>query len=114
MKKTLLKINNAFILALLLISHFSSFAQLPSAPTLATSNVPEATQYGVLYQLDIPAGANFSSTIPYAINNAGLSGLVYNRVAYFLQLDSKWVWVSMDKFNTTGTYQKRAYLFPKK
>ena len=30
MKKTLLKINNAFILALLLISHFSSFAQLPS------------------------------------------------------------------------------------
>lgn len=78
-------------------------AQLPSSPTLATTNVPEASQYGVLYELSIPATANYSTlaSVIYSVNNSGLT-LNYNRVAYFLQLDNKWVWVSMNKFNTTN------------
>ena len=81
---------------------FKSYAQLPVPPTLATSNVPEAAQYGVMYQFNIPNGLTNGSAITYAINNSGLAGLSYNRVAYFMQLDSKWVWVSMNKFNSTN------------
>ncbi|MBA4239361.1 MAG: hypothetical protein C0448_01455, partial [Sphingobacteriaceae bacterium] len=79
-------------------------AQLPAPPVLATSNVPEASQYGVMYQFDIPDNGNFTtaSAITYAVNNSTVTGLSYNRVAYFMQLDSKWVWVSMNKFNTTN------------
>jgi len=93
-----------FLTVLLLISTTLSFSQsLGTAPLLATSNVAEASQYGVVYELTIPANAAYSTdaAINYAINNSGLTGLNYTRVAYFMQLDTKWVWVSMNKFNTT-------------
>jgi hypothetical protein len=82
---------------------------LPAAPTLATSNVPEAGNYGVLYQLDIANAASFNglSSIPYAVNNSGASIARPARVAYFMELQSggvtKWVWASMDNFASTLT-----------
>ena len=98
---------STFSRVLLLITLFSCTAkfnaQLSSSPTLAVSNVTEASQYGVLYQLNIPTSAVYSSlsSILYSINNSSLT-LNYPRVAYFLQLDNKWVWVSMNAFNTTN------------
>jgi len=79
------------------------YSQLSTPPLLATSNVTEASQYGVLYQLDIPNASNYTSlgSILYSINNSSLN-INYARVAYFFQLDSKWVWVSMNNFSTTN------------
>ncbi|MFC6221992.1 FG-GAP-like repeat-containing protein [Hymenobacter artigasi] len=77
---------------------------LPAAPVLATSNVPEAGGYGVLYQLDVPNVANFNAlaAVPYTVNNAGAAIANPARVAYFMELNdgtsTKWVWASMDNF----------------
>ncbi len=89
------------LLAITIVSTEISFAQLGTVPTLASSNVSEASQYGVVYAIDLPTNAGYStqSAINYAVNNSGVSGISFKRVAYFMQLDSKWVWASMDKFN---------------
>ncbi|GAA4352150.1 hypothetical protein GCM10023185_11540 [Hymenobacter saemangeumensis] len=82
---------------------------LPNAPALALSNVPEAANYGVLYQLNIPNAANFNSLpgVPYAVNNSGVSMPTPARVAYFMEVEqggvSKWVWASMNNFASTLT-----------
>ncbi|MDO7875683.1 FG-GAP-like repeat-containing protein [Hymenobacter sp. ASUV-10] len=78
---------------------------LPAAPALALSNVPEAADYGLLYQLDMQTNNNFGTlpAVPYTVNNSATT-LPANpaRVAYFMELDngsgSKWVWASMDNF----------------
>ena len=85
------------------------YSQLAPCPTLATSNVTEAAQYAVMYQFDVPNNGNFSNAgqvnSNYSVNQASLN-INYNRVAYFVQLVSnnvtKWVWVSMPKFNSTN------------
>jgi hypothetical protein len=100
MKKSLRFTTSLIVMFNLML--FKSYAQLPSPPALATSNVSEAAQYGVMYQFNIPNDMNSGAAITYAVNNSGLTGLNYNRVAYFMQLDAKWVWVSMNKFNTTN------------
>ena len=82
---------------------------LPAAPLLATSNVPEAGNYGVLYQLDVPNVASFNglTAVPYAVNNSSAAIARPTRVAYFMELSdgatSKWVWASMDNFANTLT-----------
>ena len=79
---------------------------LPAAPATALANVPEAANYGILYQLDAPNVASFNGgTIPYGINNSAAAVATPNRVAYYVELTngttSKWVWTSMDNFATT-------------
>jgi len=94
------------IVALIFVSQTVLKAQtLGTVPTLASTNVSEASQYGVVYELDIPTNANYNtkSAINYAVNNSGITGLNFSRVAYFLQLDNKWVWVSMNKFSNKLT-----------
>jgi len=77
---------------------------LGSAPSVATSNVPEAKNFGVLYQVNIPSSANYASTtVSYAVDNSGKKGLKFNRIAYLYQLDNNWVWVSMDTLTTNLT-----------
>ncbi|MFC6225314.1 LamG-like jellyroll fold domain-containing protein [Hymenobacter artigasi] len=78
---------------------------LPDAPALALANVPEAAGYGVLYQVDMPANANFGSlgAVAYAVDKSA-TVLPANpaRVAYYVELTSggttRWVWASMDNF----------------
>ena len=86
-------------------THFVAEAQLGTAPTKATTNVTEAAGYGVVYQLNIPSYAAYTtqSAITYAVNNSALSGISFKRVAYFLDLGTNWVWTSMDKYNSTVT-----------
>jgi len=79
---------------------------LPAAPAAALASVPEAVNYGILYQLDAPNTASFNGgTIPYGINNSTAAVAAPSRVAYYVELTNgattKWVWTSMDNFATT-------------
>ncbi len=96
----MLKIRTLLFLLLLTIK---GWAQLAPCPTLATSNVTEAAQYGVMYEINLPTNGNLTSStsLTYAVNASSVT-TNYNRVAYFMQLDNNWVWVSMNKFNTTN------------
>ncbi|MES2332665.1 MAG: LamG-like jellyroll fold domain-containing protein [Bacteroidota bacterium] len=72
-------------------------------PAGILANVPEASQFQMVYKLPIPNSSNWDqgSVIPYSVNNAAsLASASFNRIAYYLELDSKWVWVSMDKFTS--------------
>jgi hypothetical protein len=78
-----------------------SEAPVFAVPANILANVPEASQFQLIYKLPIPNVANWdaSSVIPYSINNAAaLASNSFSRIAYYLELDGKWVWVSMDKF----------------
>ncbi|MEH6538409.1 MAG: LamG-like jellyroll fold domain-containing protein, partial [Psychroserpens sp.] len=74
-------------------------SQFP-APALALSNIPEAANYNLVYELNIPntASWNTNSQVSYAVNNAAaLTNIPFTRVAYMMELDGKWVWVSFDQ-----------------
>ncbi len=63
-----------------------------------TTNVPEAAGYKLVYQLAIPVDSNYNnSLVSYTVDNAAGIGS-YSRVAYCLEVDGQWVWVSMDDF----------------
>ncbi|WP_162425753.1 glycine-rich protein [Pontibacter pudoricolor] len=73
-----------------------------AAPATIASEVYEAAHYNLAYSLDLPNYANWDdqSQIPYTINNAAaLQGKTITRIAYAMELDNKWVWVSMDAFS---------------
>lgn len=79
-------------------------AQLSLPPSIITSNVAEANQYKVVYEFNIPNNGNYSagnSTLTYAVNNSATTGVNFTKVAYFMDLGTKWVWVSMNKFTST-------------
>jgi len=70
------------------------------------SNVPEAADYTLVYQLAIPNSASFrnASPVPYSVNRSNLvlkNG--FDRAAYYMELDDgsglKWVYASMDDFS---------------
>ncbi|WP_242929066.1 LamG-like jellyroll fold domain-containing protein [Pontibacter vulgaris] len=72
------------------------------APSSLVNKVSEAAHYNLAYSLDLPNAADWDipSQIPYAVNNAAaLQGKKIVRIAYALELDNKWVWVSMDAFS---------------
>ena len=76
------------------------------------AKVPEAMEYNLVYALAIPNGASSfnQNAIPYAIDRSpfietGPSRRI-TRVAYYMELDGDWVYVSMDaldKFNNDLT-----------
>lgn len=83
---------------------------LSSAMGGATNSVAEAGGYKLVYSIDLPTAANYStgSTNPiYSVDNhAGITNT--SRVAYYLELrESKgplrYVWVSMDSFTQNST-----------
>ena len=65
--------------------------------------VPEASNYSLVYILPIPAGSNYDlepdPSVPYTTDNTASIGK-FDRIAYCLQLDDDWIWVSMDAFTT--------------
>jgi hypothetical protein len=70
----------------------------PSAPTPCDTNVAETSLYSVVYQLNIPTAVDYNGSFPaYTVDNTASAGN-FSRIGYCLQLDSKWVWVSMDAF----------------
>ncbi|WP_254509590.1 autotransporter-associated beta strand repeat-containing protein [Anatilimnocola floriformis] len=67
------------------------------------ANVPEAANYSLVYELNITGTNNFSAgNVPYSVNNSGAIANPFDRVAYYLELDTdgagpaptEWVYVS--------------------
>jgi lysophospholipase L1-like esterase len=67
------------------------------------NNVPEASDYTLVYSLDLPSSSDYrNNLVPYAVDNSALVG-PFARVAYYLELQRsgeplQYVWVSMDAF----------------
>ncbi len=67
------------------------------------SNVPEASSYTLVYTLPIPTGADLNkNAIPYSVDNSAGTPATFDRVAYYLELQSgagalQYVFVSFDK-----------------
>lgn len=75
-----------------------AFAVVPAA---IASAVSESGDYTLAYRVAVPGlneWAGDLSNIDYDVN-AGTSGIQFDRVAYILELDSEWVWVSFDTFS---------------
>jgi len=70
----------------------------------ALINVPEASNYALVYSLDIPNNPNFSGGVAYDIDLHDYWS-DFNRIGYYLELqknggDLNYVWVSMDAFTS--------------
>ena len=98
-------VNNVADLNALMIApnSTSTFVALTSRGYL--NNVPESSDYTLVYSLDIPTAVNYGNTpVAYSVNNSANSGLgSFSRVAYYLELqkpgaDLQYLWVSMDAF----------------
>lgn len=98
--------SSSIMLALVLLLgslQLTSAAPTSSALHLAadnncTTNVAEAAKYTLVYQLNINVNSNYGNgQVPYAVDNSATIG-GYGRVAYCLELDGQWLWVSMDDF----------------
>ena len=77
------------ILSAMIIPVLSLVVAQPSSAQGVFANVPEASQYQLVYQLDIAPGTlNYSlSGVPYTIDNsASISPGSFNRVAYYMEL----------------------------
>lgn len=79
-------------------------AVFQARPTVgALNNVPEASQYTLVYSLNIPNEGKFNAQgVPYEVDNH-LSLARFSRIAYYLELQSTngqldFVWASMDAF----------------
>ena len=78
---------------------------LDSQPTLAQGftpcdSVPEASSYDLVYVLPIPSSADYNNLLPpYSVDNTASTGS-FDRVAYCVELDNQWVWVSLDAFTS--------------
>ncbi len=56
--------------------------------------------YDIVYELDIPVSPEYQYAPPaYTVDNSNDTPS-FSRIAYFLQLDNDYVWVSMDAFTT--------------
>jgi hypothetical protein len=91
-------------------SAWSSVTSVMTIPDNVFSFVPEATNYTVLYQLDIPNDLRLGATlaVPYAVDQSAVITQPFDRVAYYLELQTdpgqplKWIYVSCDSFTTNA------------
>ncbi|MFT5123954.1 MAG: hypothetical protein ACI9TH_001705 [Kiritimatiellia bacterium] len=81
------------------------FASLAAPIDRLVSNVTEAADFQLLYELALPNDGSFQggNPVPYTTHDlAGVTGS-FDRVAYYLELEdgsgSQWVYVSMDAFS---------------
>lgn len=71
------------------------------APATVVSKVAEAAGYQLVYDLNVGATNDFRNEVPYAANHSvAYPNGSFDRIAYFMQLDSQWVWVSMNAFTS--------------
>ena len=82
----------------ILVRERSSPVDVDAMTATVRSRVSEAAGFELVQDLSIPTGAlQFNSKmIPYALDRAGAIMPSVGRVAYYLELDSEWVYVSMD------------------
>lgn len=72
------------------------------AQAISVNDVPEIDNYSQIYQLDIPESSAFGQLGTPQYNTDTSSTAVFpngiSRIGYYLELDTDWVWVSMDAF----------------
>jgi len=74
---------------------FSSFAY-------DISEIADSTNYDLVYDLDIPNNPSFLNGVDYSETHLGHES--FSRIAYFLELDTQYIWISMDAFTTNVEY----------
>ncbi len=76
--------------------------QLPSSSSQAVEGISESQNYDLVYELDIPVHPQYTFFLPaYSQDNHDtLPYTSFGRIAYYLELDDKYVWVSMDAFTS--------------
>ena len=77
---------------------------LPKPKNPVVLRVPEAAGFRVVYQLDIPADANYATAVPkYTVDNSATDIAPFSQIAYFLELEKEdgtkqHAFASMDAF----------------
>jgi len=100
MKHKILSFLFAILTVLSLTFGNPGITRVRAAPTTCDTNVAEASSYSLIYQLSIPVNSNYDASLPaYSVDNTASVG-GFTRVAYCLELDGNWVWVSMNAFTT--------------
>ena len=62
--------------------------------------IPNTSNFQLAYELDIPTNPAYQTGRPaYSVDNHNALS-EFSRIAYFLELDGQYVWVSMDAFTT--------------
>jgi len=81
-----------------------ALAGTAQAGSVTNVSAAEHSDYTEIYELAIGSSSNFSSSVPYSVDNSGtaIPGGI-DRIAYYLELDSsaygsQWIWVSVDAF----------------
>jgi hypothetical protein len=88
----------------------SAWSSVTSVTTLSDNVfafVPEATNYTILYRLDIPNDLRLGSSLkaPYDVDNSAYITMPFDRVAYYVELQTNpgqplsWIYVSCDPFS---------------
>lgn len=75
------------------------------SPPALLSGIADAADYEMIYRLAIPSASpqwNLN-TIPYSVDESKYGERLFDRVAYLLELDSTWVWVSFDRHTNSLT-----------
>jgi hypothetical protein len=73
-------------------------------PETVFANVPEAADYELVYDLTMGNSLDWDTTVPYTTNNsAAISNGSFDRIAYYLELDGNFVFVSVDAFTNDAT-----------
>jgi len=69
-------------------------------PYIANKNIQDAEGFQLVYALDIPTNPSYETSKPdYSVDNS-LTVSSFSRIAYYMELDNYWVWVSMDRFTS--------------
>ncbi|MEZ5940726.1 MAG: choice-of-anchor D domain-containing protein [Planctomycetaceae bacterium] len=76
-----------------------------TGPQGVYQNVAGASDYQLVYDLPIGVSDNLHASVPYVVDNsASIANGSFNRIAYYLELDTgsglQWVFVSADAFTT--------------
>ncbi|MCA9572137.1 MAG: hypothetical protein KC656_30065, partial [Myxococcales bacterium] len=78
-------------------------AGLECPPQSLLDNVDEACAYRIVYDLAPALNSNFGGTAPSYTVDASSHSSDYDRVAYYMEVDGDWAWVSMPDFTTSLT-----------
>lgn len=85
--------------ALPIVTSLSLLAGITFQANSALIDVSEINDFSSIYGLNVAVNSNYGGaiTVGYDIDNSASTGLgTIDRVAYYLELDSSWIWVSFD------------------